>query len=235
MKKSILFCLLYAFCGQASWAQIDMQQHKALIALQKFTHELTLHINSVALEGKKLDLNKYEQQFSKLLFPPFLTHLQKETKELLSLAKTDKVKFRTAQITLSENIYLAYLKINEAQTLENAYHHAEVEMSHALMTIQRTIQVCDSLQNFVYEIVPHSHTIFPAKVGKAHDEFWDTWRKIQKRMDVLPYPKRLQIYNTELLVAFQKFIDVASEFKEYLPYQPCLPYCPVEEAGAEGR
>lgn len=232
------FWLFFCLNIQVATAQIGRQEHHALIALQTFVNDLTTELNTALAQGRQVPANLLANRLKQLAYPPFLAHLQKETTALWQVAQTNTRLFRSAQIALAERIYLAYLKAQEAKMLEDKYHHAEAEMTHALVSMQQSLHLCDSLQSIViHDITPQNSTLFPAQVGKAHDDFWATWHKAKDAFPTQSYQKRLSFYNQALLQAFQKFIDAASEQGEYLPYPTCLPHCTEkqEEAGAEGR
>lgn len=232
LKNIVLYICFLLFISTATAQHFGQKEHKALLALQQLVNEFTLHINAVALQQTRLDIAPFEEKLKTISFPPFIVALKPSTEVLIAHAKIwDIQKIHAQQDALAEDIYLAYLKANEEKSLENQYHHAEAEMTHALAEAQRRWHLCDSkrlAQDTEAAIIPISQL-------PSAQRFWEAWKQYKDKIITYSSKERLEFYNQNLVKLFNDFIDAVGKEGEYMPYQICLVLCLQEEASAEGK
>ncbi len=233
MLRYIIAILFFLWTMPLVTAQnFGKKEHEALLHLQRFVNEFTLHINAVALQQEKLKVIFFEEKLKKMDFSPFIASLKPRVEALVASTKNwDIQKIHTQQDELAESMYLAYLKANEHQLLENQYHHAEAEMTHALAEAQKRWHLCESKLAIQSEL----ETPIPISQMPSLQPFWNAWKEYKDKLISHSPKERLDFYNQTLIKLFNDFIDAAGKQGEYMPYQICLVLCPQEEASAEGK
>ena len=239
MKSWITFLAWCCWCLPLPAQTFGRQEQVPLLELQAFINDLTLLVNQNTFANSPEKIAAFTAKYQKIAFPSFLVRLQKPVNTLLASAKNNAVdSFRVQQIHVSEQIYWVYLGLNHQKKLENAYHHAEAEMAHALMQAYRGLHLCDSEGNQAFELdqiqaIPYSP--LPQEVGKVHEAFWEAWKAYKTLPATASYQKRLDFYNHTLVQKFNTFIDLAGKEGEYMPYQPYAVKCPQAEASAGAK